>query len=141
MKTEDAIVADVADIYAWIDSRIAGSDNACSACGECCDFDSYDHRLFVTSPELIYFTLQMAPDQIKSLPGGTCPYNIDGKCSVYRRRFAACRIFACKGDADFQNNLSEQAMEKFKSVCEKLAADYQYTDIKTALNRLSQSGE
>ena len=135
MKTDQPLIPAVANIYTWIDSQIAASGQACSACGNCCDFDTFDHRLFVTTPELVYFTSAMAPALVKPMPTGTCPYNIEGKCSVYPHRFAACRIFACKGDPDFQSQLSEQSIEKLKTLCKHFAIDYEYVDIKTALNR------
>ncbi len=136
METESHIVDAVAEIYKWIDSQVA--DFApCTACGKCCNFDAWDHRLFITAPELLYFTYRMSPEPIKPMPTGLCPYNIDGKCSVHPHRFAACRIFACKEDHELPSRLSEQTIKKLKSICEQSNIPYQYTDIKTALNRLS----
>ncbi len=64
-----------------------------------------------------------------------CPYNIGGKCTIYEYRFAGCRIFCCKADADFQSRLSESALEKFKSICTEFRIPYRYNDLPTALNR------
>lgn len=135
MNTETQIVDAVAEIYTFIDSRVAESDPCCNACGKCCDFDSYDHRLFVTTPELVYFAFHLSPHPIKPMPTGLCPYNIKGACSVHPHRFTACRIFSCKNNSDFQSRLSEQTIEKLKSICRQFCIDYQYTDLKTALNR------
>ncbi len=135
METDRHIVDAVAEVYAFIDSRVAESDPSCNACGKCCDFDSYDHRLFVTTPELVYFASHISPDPIKPMTTGLCPYNIKSVCSVYPHRFAACRIFSCTGDVDAQNRLSEAAVAKLKSICEQFNIPYQYTDLKTALNR------
>lgn len=57
-----------------------------------------------------------------------------GKCSVRNYRFAGCRIFFCKADTDLQNKLSEEAVEKFKLLCEKFNFPYRYIDLTTALN-------
>jgi Fe-S-cluster containining protein len=52
----------VAEIYNWLEvqvrrcSELAG---ACKSCGNCCDFDGFDHRLFVTTPELMYLTANL----------------------------------------------------------------------------------
>jgi Fe-S-cluster containining protein len=52
------IIERVSEIYKWIEAQqfankgLAGS---CAACGKCCDFEQYDHRLYVTAPEIIYF--------------------------------------------------------------------------------------
>jgi hypothetical protein len=51
---------------------------------------------------------------------------------VYEYRFAGCRIFCCKGDADFQNRLSESALRKFKSICTDFQISYRYADLAKA---------
>ncbi len=141
MEIDSYIVGAVAEVYTFIDSCVAESDSTCNACGKCCDFDSYDHRLFVTTPELVYFAFHISPDSIKPMPGGLCPYNIKGVCSVHPHRFAACRIFSCTGDVDAQNRFSEAAIAKLKSICEQSNIPYQYMDLKAALSRISHSGE
>lgn len=131
MTSRNKIADAVAEVYDWIDSQI---NACCDACGKCCDFESYGHRLFVTSPEIIHFTEKLRPDDIKPMPTGRCPYNVNGKCSVYDYRFMGCRIFSCKGDGDLQSKLTEQALAKLKSICKEFNIDYKYTDLKTAIN-------
>ena len=136
-KANHQFLRRVAEIYKWLDLQIceAGdSAGACEACGKCCDFAQFDHRLFVTTPELMYLTAKIGAENIKQMTGSRCPYNIDGKCSVYEYRFAGCRIFCCKGDADFQNRLSESALRKFKSICDASQIPYQYADLPNVLN-------
>lgn len=132
---EMEITGAVGQVYDWIDSQISQNPAQCQECGKCCDFESYDHRLLVTSCELIYFGAKVSPDKIKPMTDCRCPYNIDGKCTVYPYRFAGCRIFHCKGDKDFQSQLSEQASEKFKTICQEFDIPYRYTDLPTALNK------
>ena len=134
METNSPVVVAVAKVYAFIDSRMAETDPACKVCGKCCDFDSYDHRLFVTTPELIYFAFHISPDSVKPMANGLCPYNIKGVCSVHPHRFAACRIFCCTGNVDIQSRLSETAIAKLKSICEQSDIPYQYMDLKAALS-------
>ena len=136
-RTDNRLLERVAEIYAWLDLRIRRSSNragACRACGDCCDFDAFDHRLFVTPPELIYLAANMGGESIKAMPTGRCPYNVDGKCSVHEHRFAGCRIFCCNGDADFQSELSESALARLKSICTEFQIPYRYLDLATALN-------
>jgi hypothetical protein len=126
----------VAEIYKWLDAQIRRqSDLAgkCDACGKCCDFDACDHRLFVTPPELMYLAANSGAESIKSMPSSRCPYNVDGKCTIYKYRFAGCRIFCCNGDVNFQSGLSESALKKFKSICTEFKIPYCYTDLATAL--------
>lgn len=130
----------VAEIYKWLDSQIHESIHIigiCDACGKCCDFAQLDHRLFVTTPELMYLAANLGAENIKPMTTSRCPYNIRGKCSIYEHRFSGCRIFSCKGDTDFQSRLSEGALKKFKSLCTDFQVPYRYTDLATALNNFT----
>lgn len=136
-RTDSRLLERVAEIYAWLDSRIRHSDDltgSCRACGDCCDFDAFDHRLFVSTPELIYLAENLGTENIRAMTTGRCPYNVDGKCGVYEHRFAACRIFCCKGDADFQSELSESVLARLKSTCTEFQIPYRYLDLRAALN-------
>jgi uncharacterized protein len=133
------IAASVSEIYKWIDEQIlAGSALAgqCSACGKCCDFESYDHRLYVTTPEIIYFVDKIGLANIKQIVGGRCCYQVEGKCTVYPYRFSGCRIFCCKGDAVFQSELTEAAIKKFKALCAELQIPYRYVELTVALKSI-----
>jgi len=130
----------VAGVYDWLEKQIQANSNLlgeCSRCGKCCDFGSFDHRLFVTTPELMYLAEHLGPERQKPMTTSKCPYNIDGECTIYQSRFAGCRIFQCRGNADFQNRLSESAVKKFKSICEQFQIPYRYSDLATALNTLA----
>ena len=110
-------------------------DSSCRACGNCCDFESFGHKLYVTTPELIHFQHHLGSD-IKEMSTGVCPYRIDGKCTVYPYRFSGCRIFSCKGDAEKENALYEQAISKFKSLCERINIPYHYVYLQVGLDML-----
>ena len=153
--TNNRLLEEVAEIYTWLAAQIRDNNKLtgqCNACGKCCDFggpapvaeQGFDHRLFVTPPELIYLAANLGAENIKSMPtnrplGGKCPYNIDGKCTVYEYRFASCRIFYCSADVDFQSKLSESVLEKLKSLCTEFQIPYRYTDLATALNSLADA--
>jgi len=127
----------VAKIYDWLDLQTSANSDlagACSACGKCCDFASFDHRLFVTTPELMYLAAKLGAESIKPMPTGRCPYNTDGRCTIYEYRFAGCRIFCCRADADFQSQLSESALKKLKSICRQFQIPYRYSNLAVALN-------
>ncbi|MHC4122867.1 MAG: YkgJ family cysteine cluster protein [Planctomycetota bacterium] len=134
------LIKKVADIYQWLDSRISRyTDTAddCRACGRCCDFEKFDHRLFVTTAELIYLKEKLGGENIRLMPTGICPYNIEGKCDIYEHRFVGCRIFYCKADKNFQSSLSESALGRLKLLCTEFEIDYSYTDLPTALNSIA----
>jgi Fe-S-cluster containining protein len=135
--TNNHLLKEVAEIYDWLDSQIENNRDlagCCEVCGKCCDFSKFDHHLFVTTPELMYLAANLNSKNIRPTTSNRCPYNIEGKCSIYEHRFAGCRIFCCKGNTDFQNSLSESALEKFKSLCNELQIEYRYSELATALN-------
>ena len=139
--TRSQLVERIAEIYRRLDLQIRDNGSlsgVCRACGKCCDFDDFDHRLFVTTPELIYLVSKLGDENIKPMNAGRCPYNINGKCSIYEYRFAGCRIFCCKGDAGFQSGLSESVVNEFKSACVEFKIAYRYLDLAAALNELHQ---
>ena len=163
VRKNKKIIERVSEIYNWIEAQqlankgIAGS---CAACGKCCDFEQYDHRLYVTTPEMLFFVdklrdknitgrfitvipaeagIQKAVcNQISSIkmPRGRCPYQVNDKCTVYPYRFSGCRIFCCKGDAGFQSELTESAIKKFKALCDELQIPYRYVELPAALKEI-----
>ncbi len=138
--TNNRLLEKVEQIYNWLDGEIAGHSDlaaSCRACGDCCDFGGFDHRLFVTTPEIMYLTAKLGPENIKPMTTTRCPYQADGRCTIYDNRFAGCRIFYCKADKDFQSTLSETALKKLKAICDELQIQYQYTDLATALNNFA----
>ncbi|MCI0499028.1 MAG: hypothetical protein L0Y36_05035 [Planctomycetales bacterium] len=135
MSEHSQIIKEVDDSYRWIDEQAAGLGLSCRACGGCCDFERFGHRLYVTTPELIYFQQFLGAD-IKPMTAGVCPYRIDGKCSVYPYRFSGCRIFQCKGDEEKQNAFSERVIRHFKTLCSECDIPYRYVYLQAGLEML-----
>jgi hypothetical protein len=132
------IIAEIDRLYQWIDQTLANhraQAGECNACGKCCDFDAYGHRLYVTHAEMLYFSEKIGTDNLKPMPSGACPYRVNHRCSVHEYRFSGCRIYGCQGDAEFQNQLTEQALDKIKAWCDTLGVPYEYSDLRQALNR------
>ena len=130
----------VSNIYDWLEAQLEEHPDlagVCKLCGKCCDFGSYNHRLFVSSPEIEYLLAKIGSDNIKPMMNGRCPYNLNGRCAIRENRFAACRIFCCRGDKNFQNQLSEKVLKKLKTLCEQLQIPYQYLELPAALNNLA----
>jgi len=149
-ETNSRLIKKVSEIYDWLDLQINSNNEpagACNTCGKCCNFaqpapateQGFDHRLFVTTPELMYLAANLGTENIKPMASSQCPYNIDGKCTIYEYRFAGCRIFYCKGDKNFQSESSESALKKFKSLCTEFQIPYRYSDLATALNGFSSN--
>ena len=139
--TKAKVVESVAQIYSQLDEQIkehVKPVDKCEKCGRCCDFDGFGHRLFVTTPELIYLTAKC--EVIKPMRMGRCPWQEDNKCTIYNFRFASCRIFFCKGDREFQSRLTEKTLEKLKLICVKFDVDYSYIDLPSAVKWLTEKG-
>jgi Fe-S-cluster containining protein len=136
MKSNSPVCEKVAEIYNWLDNRIQENnlEGRCKACGSCCDFEHFGHLLFITTPELVFLRENLEPEKIRKMPANICPYNEKGKCTIYPLRFAGCRIFFCEGDVDFQSELSESVISRFKSLCTEFDIPYIYSDLRTALN-------
>ena len=118
MSSQQPILQDIQQVYDWLNEQIAALNPSCKICGACCDFDGYGHRLYVTTPEILYF-LHCIEKEMRFMDGGVCPYREDGQCGAYSCRFAACRIFTCTSDTRKQHQLSEEAVRRFKQICEK----------------------
>lgn len=131
------LVEAVAAVYDWIDGqqrRHPDRAGVCDACGACCDFAGYDHRLFVTVPELVYLAAKLDEANLKPMTDGRCPYQRGKRCTAHKDRFAGCRIFCCKGDPDFQSELSEAALKKLKAIGDRFDLPYRYSELARALS-------
>jgi len=133
-EAANKICTKVAEIYAWLNCQTASFATDCSACGKCCNFASFGHKLYITSPELLYFYENLKP--LKMMNSGCCPYLEDKKCTARNFRFAGCRIFFCKANAQLQSSISEQAIGKFKKLCDENNFPYQYTELSQALKNI-----
>jgi Fe-S-cluster containining protein len=130
------LLEEVAALYDWIEARMRQDpDRAgrCQACGRCCDFPAYGHRLFVTGPELAYLAAGLGVRKLRAVTAGRCPYQQGTACTVRAQRFAACRIFGCAGDPDFQSELSEKVLKRLRALCEEFRVPYRYQDLGAAL--------
>lgn len=138
MNASSQMIQEVSAIYQTLDKQLAAMDLSCQACGNCCDFESFGHKLYITTPELIYFAHFISP---KEMTADICPYRVDGKCTVYPYRFSGCRIFSCRGDAEKENALCEQTISKLKTLCNEYGIRYHYVYLKAGLEMLRSNPE
>lgn len=138
MTPNDELIARVTELYQWLDDQAAKmplTPPGCTACGKCCHFDRYGHRLYVTAVEMIYLAHHCGEDGVKAMTEGHCPYLKNHQCTAYGHRFAGCRIYQCRGDESYQSELSEKTLAKLKALGDEFDIPYQYTDLATALNQ------
>lgn len=126
------IFEEVEQVYTSIERRIEVENvPGCKQCGSCCDFGKYGHRLYISTPELMYFRHYVPKGEVMN--NGTCPYQIENKCTVHKYRFAGCRVFCCRMGEDLQSEMSEFAIRRFREICDKYDIAYQYCDLEQAL--------
>ncbi len=141
MCKDQKLLNKVSEIYRFIEletSKPGFNNQKCRACGRCCDFDKFDHRLYITIPEYIYMKKMASRENIKFMQKDLCPYRINNKCSIHPYRFAGCRIFNCRGDEKLQGQLSEKVVKKFKKLCNEFDISYQYRDLAFVLSKESR---
>ena len=130
----------MAEIYNWLDQQIEAncSRSMCKVCGSCCSYQQYGHRIYITSPEIMYLQNALKSGQIRQ-PGskvqGRCAFLSAGRCSISDYRFGPCRIFYCNSDAMWQNLLSEQFLARIKSLCNETSIEYRYIDMGEPLTK------
>ncbi|MDO8303939.1 MAG: YkgJ family cysteine cluster protein [Sedimentisphaerales bacterium] len=134
MKNTNQLIEKIAELYLWIEEQIQNPKlkikNSCTACGNCCDFETYGHRLYITPPELMYLAAKIGKENITPMTASRCPYQIDNRCSIHEFRFASCRIFFCRGDNTLQSDLSEETLKKLKALCIEFDIPYRYIDLR-----------
>ncbi|MBN1435851.1 MAG: YkgJ family cysteine cluster protein [Sedimentisphaerales bacterium] len=150
LRNSDCIDA-MTEVYRMIDQQIQAVNPNCENCGKCCNFRQYDHRLYVTTLEMLYFVHGLnspqnngsipAPDSdqfINACDNEICPYQNRQGCIARDYRPVGCRIFYCNDlPAEFQNELTEQAIRCLRDLHDQLNIIYSYADLLDWLNHLT----
>jgi len=137
----------VEKIYRQIDRQIESTDALCQNCGQCCDFDNYDHRLYATTLEMLYFVHHLPNSNsptgypiIKPLDNGRCPCQNERGCKIYHARTTGCRIFFCRQlDKNSQNDLAEKIQLNLQKIHQQFHAVYLYAELGQWLNILGHT--
>ncbi len=147
--------AAIGDLYARLDADIAARGPTCWASGNCCKFDTYGHRLYVTGLEISRFVRlshgrtarppqasgqAVAHDTDTALPllnptsRDACVFQVDGLCSAHAIRPLGCRVFFCQqGTEDWQQDLYERYMDELRAMHERWALPYRYMEWRAGL--------
>jgi len=126
----------VADVYARLQREIDHRKPLCTASGRCCRFETFGHRLYVTTIELAAFRHQVGPAQ-SAWDGTGCPYQLEGLCSIHAARPFGCRVFFCDSTSDdWQHAQYERFHAELKRVHEALDVPYRYVEWRQALREL-----
>lgn len=127
----------ISGLYENLDKRLAAAGPTCRNCGSCCDFEQFDHRLYVTTLEMLYFVASArgsagdgAAMRLLRPKKGACPYLTRTGCGARAYRPTGCRIFYCTGlDAAFQAETSEQTLDVMRKLHQQFSAPYYYANL------------
>jgi hypothetical protein len=123
----------MAALYAELDAQIVAHGPACWNRGLCCNFGRTGHRLYVTALELIYFAgVQAATGSGLHPPAedaATCPYQVDGLCTVRDTRPIGCRVYFCQASSRWwQGPMTESWLARLKALHEEFDVPYAYVE-------------
>ena len=129
--------AAVLAIYRDLQSAIDARRPICTTSGRCCRFEQFGHRLYVTTAELAVFTSALTPPPNANPDPGSCPFQIDGLCSVHPIRPFGCRIFFCDETAQsWQQDQYALFHARLKQLHHDLHVPYFYVEWRQALDAL-----
>lgn len=139
-KTRPELAAQIARLYADVQSAITAREPRCDISGRCCQFEKFGHLLFVTTLELAAFDLQrstLGPEN--HLPDGdSCRYQQSGLCTAHPVRPFGCRIFFCDPTAEqWQQDQYEHFHTRLKQLHEDLNVPYLYVEWRQGLAAIS----
>jgi Fe-S-cluster containining protein len=118
------------------DDRAEQAGLPCRACGACCHFEEFGHRLYVTAGELAVLAAQPAPQPGRA---GRCPYQLDSRCQARDRRPLGCRVFFCDADRpDATRRLYERLHRRIRSLHERRRLPYAYVELTAGLAEVLQ---
>lgn len=133
-EAADPLLANVRDLYGRLDAEIAAKRPVCTNRGDCCKFEAYGHRLYVTEVELRFFTAHQRASGLRPVVGGSCPYQQEGRCTAREHRPLGCRVFFCDPNAqEWQPEVYEKYLGELKRIGAEGGVEYRYREWLAAL--------
>ena len=127
--------------YAAVDEAIAAHKPVCRNRGDCCRFDRYGHKLYVTTLELACF-LHGRRGSWRPPRDDACPYQIDGRCTAREHRPLGCRVFFCDpATRDWQGPEYERRLIELRQIGADFGIPYRYIEWLSALHALHAAEE
>ncbi len=139
---DPAVALELETIYQMITDQIEARGPACWASGRCCNFEKTGHRLYVTGLEAAYTVARLekpvsVADVGEARARGGCPFLSLNLCSVHTIKPLGCRVYFCdKSAQEWQQDLSEKALDQVKRLHERRNLPYRYGEWRTMLELL-----
>lgn len=147
----------VTAVYQALAEAIDTRRPLCRASGDCCRFEAWGHRLYVTTLELAKFVAErqalvaeqtegcrsgrslavLTERPVASWDGTGCPFQVQGLCSVHGIRPFGCRIFFCDATSTaWQHEQYERLHSRLREAHDAVGAPYHYVEWRYALREL-----
>ncbi len=129
-------------LYQHIAQEVARHKPVCNQSGRCCNFDAWDHRLYVTGLEAAYLysrlDQQLTPDDItRARADGGCPFQKALLCTTHTIRPIGCRVYFCdQSDEGWQEALTERTLAEVRDIHDRHDIPYQYAEWRSMLEIL-----
>lgn len=129
-------------LYQHIAQEVAHHQPVCNQSGRCCNFDAWDHRLYVTGLEAAYLCSrlehQLTLDAItRARADGGCPFQKALLCTVHTIRPIGCRVYFCdQSDEGWQQVLTEHTLAEVRAIHDRHDIPYQYAEWRAMLEML-----
>lgn len=90
-----AALADLEALYAALDAELPRYKFLCQGSGDCCDFERFGRRLYVSTLEAEHFFRRSPPRRANQDPKACPAWGPDRLCHAREARFLGCRTFFC----------------------------------------------
>lgn len=133
-------------IYESFEAERQARRPICRQSGECCRFEAFGHRLFVTVLEMARFRQGLSgisPEGASTPWDGTgCPFQVGGLCGVHPVRPFGCRAYFCDPTSTaWQNEQYERLHREIRELHELAGVPYLYVEWREALAAVGLSAE
>ncbi len=123
MSEVAAALARLGDLYRRLEE--AAPSAACRACGACCHFEAYGHRLFATRLETLYLVERSGPPR-HPFDEDSCGYQEGQSCAAREGRVLGCRTFFCPDAGADRRGLHESALDEIRLITEEFGLPWDY---------------
>jgi Fe-S-cluster containining protein len=122
--------ADLDAIYADLDRELPRYKFVCQASGDCCDFEAFGHRLYVTTIEAEYFFRNSPQKRFNDDPKQCPAWGADRMCKARTGRMLGCRTFYCGTNKNADpNEIYERYYRRIKDVHAAHGIPFRYADV------------
>ena len=134
-SAEPTMMEELRRIYADADRAVARTGTVCLGGGNCCKFDLFDHRLYLTPVELSLL-VSSPRNAVRGRSPKRCPYQVGPRCTAYPHRPLGCRIFFCRAEKQQFEQMYEQYHREIQDLHESYCIPYSYGELTSGFMQL-----